>query len=295
MIHYHSCPLCTSNQTSYYLRCTDFLLTGENYNLFRCNSCGFVFTQDRPDDKEIGKYYDSQEYASHNASKGLLNLFYRISRSIMLRIKSSFIKRITGIKSGYLLDIGSGSGYFLARMKDIGWQVKGIEINEKARETSSSGFGVEVLPPEQLTLLGDESFDCITFWHVLEHLSNPELFLKNALRLLKPGGFCIVALPNCRSFDTEYYKQYWAAFDVPRHFWHFTPESFSFLSGKAGYPVISVKRLPADVFYISMLSEKYKGNKLYIVTGFLKGLWFSFLSAAKKEKTSSLIYIIHKN
>lgn len=294
MIHHHSCPLCSSDQISFYLRCTDFFLSGESYDLFTCESCGFVFTQDRPDDKDIGKYYDSQEYASHYASKDLLNLYYRISRSIMLRIKSSFIRRITGIKRGCLLDIGSGSGNFLARMKEIGWNVKGIELNEKAREASSSKFGVEVLPPGQISFFDSESFDCITFWHVLEHLSDPEQYLKNSMRLLKPGGCCIVALPNCRSFDAEHYKHYWAAFDVPRHLWHFTPESFSFLTGRAGYSVTSAVRLPADVFYISILSEKYKGSKLYIIAGFLKGLWFSLLAAAKKEKASSLIYVIRK-
>lgn len=294
MIHYHSCPLCFSNNIAHYLRCVDFFLTSENYDLFNCVSCGFVFTQNRPDDNDIGKYYDSPEYASHNSSKGLLNLFYRISRSIMLTIKSCLIKRITGIKSGYLLDIGSGAGNFLAKMKDIGWKVKGIEINEKARVASSSKFGLEVLSPDQLPLLDAGSFDCITFWHVMEHLNDPELYLRNALSLLKPEGFCIVALPNCGSSDAQHYKQYWAAFDVPRHFWHFTPESFSFLSRKIGFPVISVKRLPADVFYISMLSEKYKGSKLYFIMGFLKGLWFSLLSAANKQKTSSLIYIIRK-
>lgn len=294
MIHYQHCPLCSSGQIVQYLKSADFFLTGEEYDLIKCESCGLVFTQDRPDEENMGKYYDSTEYASHNASKGLLNLLYRFARNVMLRLKSYLIIRLTGRKRGALLDIGSGSGHFLAKMRNAGWEVKGIEINDKAREASSLRFGIEVFHPDQLAFFKAESFDCITFWHVLEHLNDPEYHLKNAMRLLKPGGCCIVALPNCNSLDAEHYKKYWAAYDVPRHFWHFTPDSFSFLARNVKCEVSSVKKLPADVFYISVLSEKYRGKKFYAIPGFLKGLWFTILSANRKERSSSLIYVLLK-
>jgi ubiquinone/menaquinone biosynthesis C-methylase UbiE len=142
--------------------------------------------------------------------------------------------------------------------------------------------------------LANESFDCITLWHVLEHFHDPFNYISEISRLLKPGAVCIVALPNCNSYDAKYYDRFWAAWDVPRHLWHFQPSTFRIFSEKTGFNLENLKILPLDVFYISLLSERYKGSALPFLTGISKAMIFSCLSVFNKEMTSSLVYIMRK-
>jgi SAM-dependent methyltransferase len=295
MIYYRNCPLCGSENPGLYIQTNDFFLSAEPFSLFRCTSCGFVFTQDHPDEENMGPYYASEDYLSHNDSaKGISSALYRFSRNIMLVKKRMIIEEATGLKKGSLLDIGSGTGHFLSEMKKAGWNVKGIEINEKAREYSVSVHGVDVIDPGLMPNLQAGSFDCITMWHVLEHFQNPYKYVSEISRLLKPVGFCIAALPNRGSYDAAYYKKFWAAYDVPRHLWHFSPLTFNLFSEKTGFRIKTIRRLPLDVFYISMLSEKYSGTRLYFLKGFIKGVWFFVLSSINRKKSSSLIYILQK-
>jgi ubiquinone/menaquinone biosynthesis C-methylase UbiE len=255
-----------------------------------------VFTQDHPDEKEISSYYASDDYLSHNDSApGLTSALYRFSRRIMLGRKRKITEKAAGIKKRNLLDIGCGTGHFVDVMKQAKWEVKGIEINDKARQYAISRFGVEVSDPGQIASLETGSFDCITMWHVLEHFQDPFMYISEVSRLMKAEGTCIIALPNCSSYDAEHYGKFWAAFDVPRHLWHFSPFSFQLFAQKAGFTIRSVRSLPLDVFYISMLSEKYRGNHLSFITGIVKGSWFWFLTLFKKTKSSSLIYILKKS
>ncbi len=295
MVHHINCPLCGSESIGPYLSTSDYFLSRETFVLFKCSSCGFVFTQDHPGQEEIGKYYDSEAYLSHNdQAKGFLSGLYRISRSIMLRKKRELVIKSAGIATGELLDIGSGTGYFLAGMKEAGWKVSGIEADPGAREYSVSRFGPDVAAPEQIAKFQSAQFDCISMWHVFEHLQDPVYIASEIKRLLRPGGICIIAMPNCDSFDAHYYKEFWAAYDVPRHLWHFSPGTFRRFAEKAGFTITATGRLPLDVFYISALSEKYKVSKLHFIIGFLKGSWFCLLSSFKKERSSSMIYIIRK-
>ncbi len=261
MIHYSECPLCTSEKISLHLICKDHFISGEVFELFKCGSCGFVFTQNHPDDSAMSHYYESDDYISHSdTSKGLSNKLYRLVRHIMLRRKTDLIRKNTGLEKGTLLDTGCGTGYFAGAMKKAGWLVTGIEINEKARQYAASRFGLNVIKPEQISSLASESFDCITLWHVLEHFHNPFKYFSEFSRLLKPGGLCLVALPNCSSYDAKHFGQFWAAYDVPRHLWHFEPASFDHFLEKVGFRCEEITNLPFDVFYISILSEKYKGS-----------------------------------
>lgn len=295
MVHYSKCPLCGSKETGLYIQTNDFFLTGEPFSLFRCNSCGFIFTQDHPDEINTGRYYSSEEYLSHNdTAKGISGKLYRFTRSIMLRRKRRMVEKTTGMRKGAILDIGSGSGHFLCEMKRSGWEVKGIEINEKARQYSISEHNVEVIDPGLISFLPAESFNCITLWHVFEHFHDPDSYAHEILRLLKPGGVCIAALPNSNSYDSGYYRKFWAAWDVPRHLWHFTPSVFGFFAHRSGFRIKIIRSLPMDVFYISMLSEKYKKSFLYFVAGIIKGFYFFTLSVFRKKKSSSLVYFLQK-
>lgn len=292
MVHHGTCPVCNSGDISHYLRCRDHFLSREDFDLYKCSSCGFIFTQDHPDEENSGKYYESDEYASHNNNKGISGILYNASREIMLGKKLRLIRKVTGLKTGRLLDIGSGSGHFLSGMKNAGWDTLGIEINEKARKQSVAKFCLEVLEPHLISTLEKESFDCITLWHVLEHFHDPFAFANEIRHLLKPGGVCIAALPNCSSHDAAHFAAYWAAYDVPRHLWHFNSDTFRKFSAKAGLKITEIHSLPLDVFYISMLSEKYKGTKMYFLKGILRSLWFSLITLFNKKRSSSLIYIL---
>jgi SAM-dependent methyltransferase len=294
MVHHDVCPLCSGRIVPEYT-CTDFFVTGEQFTLFRCTECGFLLTQDHPSESEAGRYYESDEYISHSdTSKGLINKAYRLARDLMLKSKRSLVKKATGLKKGNLIDIGSGTGYFADEMNRSGWRVKGIEINEKARAFASDHFGLEVLSPSMIDHIEKTSADCITLWHVLEHFNDPFGYMKTIHSLLKPGATCIIALPNCSSYDASHYREFWAAWDVPRHLWHFNPDSFRVFCERTGFKVKQIKKLPLDVFYISILSEKYRKAGLPVVKGILRGKIYWWLSMFRKERASSLIYILKK-
>lgn len=295
MVHHAVCPLCSSEKIGLQFSCNDHFLSRKDFAVFKCSSCDFVFTQDYPEENDIAKYYESDNYISHsNTSAGFSNKLYRIARSVMLGKKKNLITDATGLKKGTILDIGSGTGYFAATMKKAGWMTKGIEINEKARNFSRSHFLLEIDSPDKISAYKANSFDCITLWHVLEHFHDPFKYVSEIYRLLKPGAICVIALPNCNSYDAKHFNRFWAAWDVPRHLWHFNPATFRLFSGKAGLSLEKLRSLPLDVFYISMLSEKYKGSKFAFLTGMVTALPFAFLSLFIKKKSSSVIYILRK-
>lgn len=287
--------MCLSEKTGRYLRLKDNFLSNEEFDVFRCIDCGFIFTQDHPDEENISDYYKSEDYLSHNDNvKSLSAFLYRIARELMLKRKLRIIRKTSGLSTGVLLDIGSGSGHFAAFLKKHGWRVSGIEINKTVRERSSTEYDFPVFAPDQLSSLQSESFDCVTLWHSLEHFQDPFKYTNEIKRLLKPGGICILALPNSSSCDAEYYREFWGAWDVPRHLWHFRPETVRLFSEKSAFAVSGILRLPFDVYYVSTLSEKYRSAGLPMVSGLIKALWFSLLSVFRINNSSSLIYILNK-
>jgi SAM-dependent methyltransferase len=296
MVIHSKCPLCSSGKTAFHLRCTDHLVSRKEFELYRCPECGFVFTQGYPDGEEIGPYYESDEYIPHDDSaEGFLNRLYLIARNIMLKKKKRLVESYAGNKKSKILDIGCGTGYFAATMKKSGWEATGIEPNSKAREFAVSRFGLDVKDPVHLPELANGSLDFITMWHVLEHLHDPFNYSKEIRRLLKQDGYCIIALPNCSSSDAAHYGREWAAYDVPRHLWHFNPATVKLFWEKEGFKITGIKRLSLDVFYISILSEKNLSSPIPFLRGATKGLWFALESAFNKSKSSSLIYILKRS
>jgi 2-polyprenyl-3-methyl-5-hydroxy-6-metoxy-1,4-benzoquinol methylase len=295
MVIHYACPVCQNSDISHFLECPDHFLTKEVFNIYKCNKCGFLFTHEHPGEADAGKYYESDDYISHsNTSRSITEKAYQFVRQFMLRRKVRLIKRYTGLTKGRLLDIGCGTGHFLSAMKLAGWEVEGIEKSPKARSFAESEFGLSVTDTSQIATHKDFSFDCITLWHVLEHFNDPEMIMKEIRRLLKPDGVCVIALPNCDSFDAGYFRKYWAAFDVPRHLWHFNSQSFSRFAGRNEFSIKKIKQLPFDVFYISILSEKYRGSGVPVLSGLIKGKLFFLCTLFNKQKSSSLIYVMGK-
>jgi SAM-dependent methyltransferase len=242
----------------------------------------------------LGKYYESPEYISHSGSnKGFINGVYLKVRQYTLLKKLQLISKY--FKTGRILDIGSGTGEFLNVMQSAKWDVFGIEPGNVPRETSKVNYKLRVEDEDYLQNLADESFDVITMWHVLEHVPDLNKRVEDIKRLIKKNGIIIIAVPNCSSPDALKYGRDWAAYDVPRHLYHFTPKDIRLLFSNHLLKVDRVLPMPFDSYYVSMLSEKIKGSSLGVLRGFLTGLRSNLQAMNSGEKFSSQIYVIRKN
>jgi SAM-dependent methyltransferase len=294
IITYDHCLCCGSAAVSKAFTCTDFTVSGERFEIWKCSNCTFRFTQNIPAAEYIGRYYQSANYVSHSdTKKGIVNLLYHLVRNITLRSKQNLITEVTRIRQGALLDIGAGTGAFADKMKKAGWEVTALEPEEKAREQALNNYQLRMQEPEKLATFSASSFDAITLWHVLEHVHELHDYLAKFLEILKPTGRLIIAVPNYTSYDAEVYKEYWAAYDVPRHLYHFSPKSMRILLEQKGFVVENMLPMWFDSFYVSLLSEKYRGRYF-----FLSPLWVGLLSNIKASKNSrkcsSVIYIIRR-
>lgn len=291
----NACPLCGGTHLKCAMTCTDFYASGEQFELFSCEDCGFTFTQDVPVEAEMGRYYETPDYISHSdTKKGAMNALYHQVRKYMLGRKARLVVKESHRKSGRLLDIGTGTGYFASTMEQRGWKVEAIEKNARARMFAKEHFGLEVKADEALQEFESGCFDVITLWHVMEHLEHLDATWERLRELLSDRGVLIVAVPNCSSYDAGKYGEYWAAYDVPRHLWHFTPVTIQQFASKHGFIMANRHPMPFDAFYVSMLSEKHRGSSFSFVKGIWVGTiaWLSTLT--KKERSSSMIYVFRK-
>ena len=139
-----------------------------------------------------------------------------------------------------------------------------------------------------------EEYDVITMWHVLEHVENLQEYIQQLKDLLKENGTLLIAVPNYKSYDANYYKEFWAAYDVPRHLWHFSQASISKLFSVENISVVKTLPMKFDSYYVSLLSEKYKNGKMNPIKAFLVGFTSNRKSKQTKEY-SSLIYVLKKD
>jgi len=294
-VHTTICPVCGSTEIQKFLSCKDYLATAEVFEIYKCQVCSFAFTQDFPIENQIGKYYDAPEYVSHSDThKGIINMLYHWVRKISLKSKARLVAKYSSAKKGTLLDIGSGTGYFLNKMKARKWIVTGIEKSDAARQYAKQKFNIDCQQSEYLYNISCKKKDVVTMWHVLEHLENLNGVFSHIHQILKDDGTLIIALPNKDSLDARHYKEYWAAYDVPRHLWHFSPSDFERIAVRHQFELIETRPMYFDTFYISMLSEKNKGTFLGSIIGLVKGGLFFLRSLGNKQKVSSLVYILRK-
>ena len=282
-----------------HLSVKDHSVSGKEFQLLENETYGFLETFPRPNEYQLPEYYKTDDYISHTDSRrNLFEMVYHAVRNVSLKRKLKLINSLSqsrdngnNTRKKILLDIGCGTGDFLQTVQRDAWSVFGIEPNERAREIANKKTKGSVSGVEQLVKFKSHSFDVITLWHVLEHLPNLESQLSEFKRLLKPNGTLVIAVPNYKSYDALYYKDFWAAFDVPRHLWHFSQESMSKLVSTQNFKIIKTLPMTFDSYYVSMLSEKYKKGSLNIFNAFRVG-WLSNNKAKRSGEFSSLIYVI---
>jgi 2-polyprenyl-3-methyl-5-hydroxy-6-metoxy-1,4-benzoquinol methylase len=272
----------------HFLTVKDHSVSQELFDLFYDNSLDMLVTNPQPSQESLDKYYDDPNYISHtDGNKSMFEKMYQTVKNIALRNKLKIINSVSENK-GKILDIGAGAGDFLAFVKNNGWESIGVEPSQKAKSIAESK-GVSFV--NTTNELENHSFDVITMWHVLEHVPDLEIQILELKRLLKPNGTLIVAVPNFKSFDANYYGKYWAAYDVPIHFWHFSKTAIKQLFSNHNIALIDVLPMKFDSFYVSLLSEKYKNGKMNYLRAFYIGLK-SNLKAKTSREYSSHIYIL---
>ncbi len=273
----------------------DWLVSREVFEISQCASCGFKFTNNAPLENDIGPYYNSEEYVEHSdTKKGIIFSLYHTARKIMLRYKSKKIEKLGVGKK--LLDIGSGSGYFMHHMAGKGYATAGVEISEKARSLCQKKFDLAAYTPaEFLEKKLDTDFDLITLWHVFEHVYTYNEYFELFHTSLKKNGVLILALPNSDSIDAKMYGKFWAAYDTPRHLWHFTPKTIEAFASARGFVLIQKHRLPLDPFFNCMVSASYKKKFTVLPITLTKALWAYLVSLTNIDRSSSLIYVFGKS
>ena len=294
-----NCPVCNHEQFEHFKNCKDFTVSQTVFAIVKCKNCGFKFTNPRPTEETIESYYKSEEYISHtNSKKGIINTIYQLVRKKTLKDKVDLINSLIPQK-GRILDIGCGTGYFLKACKDNQWKVSGIEPDEDARKLAKSNTN-EVIN-SGLFCCYDESdaFDIVTTWHVVEHIHQLNENIEKISQIMKSKGIFIIAVPNADSLDAKIYQENWAAYDVPRHLYHFNQLTIKQLVEKQEFKLIATKPMYFDSYYVSLLSEKNIAKDKNTSTNYLK----SFINGYKSNKWaknnnnnySSLIYIFKKN
>ncbi len=289
------CPACSSRNNKKIFTTSDYLVSGESFEIMECNDCSLRFTSPIPNENEIGDYYKSKEYISHTGKgNSIINQIYRIVQYFTLWSKKKKAMKFSHMKSGSILDIGCGTGKFLETMKQSGWTINGVETNDSARDIAESATGSVIFNQADF-FVSKQKYDVITLWHSLEHLYDLKKYLNKISLSLNANGIIMIAVPNYQSYDAECFKQDWAAYDVPRHLYHFSFEAISKLIDKYNLKFIHSMQLPFDPFYVALVSELSVRKKQNIVKALIVG-WESFIAGYNDvKKGSSILYIFKKN
>ena len=287
-----------------FLSLNDYALTQEKFELYLNKELDMLVTIPKPTNEQLGKYYEDTAYLPHtDSNKSFFDKIYQFVKKHAIKNKVTLINSLK-TESKTVLDIGIGTGDFLLACQKNGWSVTGIEPNKNARilaqekfeqffkNNSSNLFYDSLKNLQESQSQNSPKFDVITMWHVLEHVPEVENYIKQLKSFLKPNGTLIIAVPNFKSYDAFYYGKFWAAFDVPRHLYHFSKKSIKTLFGNENMIVYKIFPMKVDSFYVSLLSEKYKTGKMNYFMGFLIGLQ-SNLKALVSDEYSSHIYLIN--
>lgn len=284
------CPVCQSSDIRNEQIVKDHSISKEDFALVRCSSCGFLFTNPRPAVAQLDKYYQSEEYISHqNKANTIVNWVYSLARRYTLQWKYKITSSY--VPSGSALDIGCGTGHFLKTLQNKGWSISGVEPDATARN-----YARTILSEKHISSTLDEiqgaRFDIITMWHVLEHVSELHKYMQKLKVLLNKKGKLFVAVPNHRSLDAKIYDTYWAGYDTPRHLYHFDQNTMKLLAKRFDFKIIDTIPMKLDAYYVSLLSEKYKGSGLMAYPKSFINAYKSNSYGKKSGNYSSLIFVL---
>jgi 2-polyprenyl-3-methyl-5-hydroxy-6-metoxy-1,4-benzoquinol methylase len=290
------CPVCNKEAISFLMHCKDYSLTTKSFDIIHCANCSLRYTFPIPPKEEIAPYYDFPAYISHtDVKEGWMNKIYHKVRTYTLQQKTNWVQSLFTGHKGQLLELGAGTGAFAHAMKVKGWSVTALEPDAASRQRCFDTYGIQLLPIENLFTLPENKFEVITLWHVLEHVHDLKEYFHAFSKLLKPNGRLIIAVPNYTSYDATFYKKHWAAYDVPRHLYHFSPDAMNALVKQFNMKIVEYKPMWFDSFYVSLLSEKYKkSGALGVARAFFIGCISNIKALSNPKKASSLIYQIKK-
>ena len=287
------CPWCESDKAQINLWLKDEFLTKEDFHICECLSCGLQYTMPRPSKEKIGAYYKSEEYYSHQENKkGFIPQLYEAVKKVNLKHKLKIANK--DLHVGKLLDIGCGVGDFIHEAEKQGWDCLGVEPSDDAKAIARKRIKANIINSEALEEIPDGTFDVITMWHVLEHVDDLKWQVEQLRRLIKPNGRVVIAVPNYKSYDGQFYKELWAAYDVPRHLNHFSKQTITKIFKTKGLELNKTEKLVWDAYYISYMSEQYKHHKFPLVQGAFRGL-LSNCKARRSGEWSSMVYVFEKN
>ena len=269
----NKCPWCGSEKAQINLWLKDEFLSKEDFHICECLNCGLSYTMPRPNKEKIGEYYKSEEYYSHQENKkGFIPRLYESVKKVNLKHKYNLATQ--GLNVGKMLDIGCGVGDFLHTAEEHGWTCTGVEPSEDAKAIAKTKTKANIINSEDMEKIPDATFDLITMWHVLEHIDDLKWQIEQLHRLTKTKGRIVIAVPNYKSYDAQYYKELWAAYDVPRHLSHFNKNVLTKIFKSKNLELVRTDKLIWDAYYISFMSEQYKLHSLPLVRGVFRG-WIS--------------------
>ena len=288
----NKCPWCGSEKAQINLWLKDEFLSKEDFHICECLSCGLLYTMPRPNKEKIGEYYKSEEYYSHQENKkGFIPRLYESVKKVNLKHKYNLATQ--GLNVGKMLDIGCGVGDFLHTAEEHGWKCTGVEPSEDAKAIAKTKTKADIINSEAIEKIPDASFDLITMWHVLEHVDDLKWQIEQLHRLTKTKGRIVIAVPNYKSYDGQYYKELWAAYDVPRHLSHFNKNVLTKIFQSKHLELVRTDKLIWDAYYISYMSEQYKQHKFPLLKGAIRGC-ISNCKARRTKEWSSMVYIFEK-
>lgn len=292
-----NCCICKSIlPTEPHITAKDYLVSGQLFYIIRCDSCGFLMTNPRPTYNSIGKYYHSEAYISHTDSRtNLQDVLYQLVKRYMLKRKLQVLKKHTPKQKSKLLDYGCGTGSFVETASKSGFNTVGYEPSEDAFLIAKQK-GLNVLNNEQkLFSYATGEYDIITLWHVLEHVHDFRRILDKFYTLLNDKGILVIAVPMANSADALYYRELWAAYDLPRHLYHFTKDTLMHACALSGFSLQNTKALPFDSYYVALLSEKHQQAKLPVIKALYHGSVSNIKAWLNKSPWSSQIFIFKKS
>lgn len=285
------CPCCRNTSFDNFIICKDYTVSKESFAIAKCNHCGCLFTNPRPTEQSISKYYQSEEYISHsNKTKSIFDFAYKLVRNYSLRKKVKLINDLSSNKR--LLDYGCGTGHFLQTAHNSNWEVTGVEPSNIAQANLNKSVSKNVFDSLD-NIPKDSSFDVITLWHVLEHIHDLDDTINSLRGRLHKKGKMVFAVPNHNSYDAKHFKEHWAAYDVPRHLYHFSKNSMKILLSRHKLTIEKILPMKFDSYYVSLLSNQYKFGYKKVINSIITG-YNSNSYADKSGEYSSLIYIVSK-